>query len=147
MGPPETEISTTMSATLSAIIAGFLMIIWVAFLFEGRREMSRCERLSYDYVFKWNVLPLMIAMELLVTHNMFVLGIGALAFVLCWPIAKFAVAAAPVITGWHVGSQWFSKLYVNPDQRVVLGALIGALAMTILVQSIVAAMKRPPANA
>lgn len=137
-------IRNQMNPALTAAIPVILMVLWVVFLFESRREMCRSERLSYDYLFKWNVLPLMIAMELLTTHNLMVLGLGALAFVLCWPIAKFAVLAAPLITGWHVGAEWFSKVYTQADHRVCLGALTVALVMTLMIQVVIAVLRRPP---
>lgn len=136
-----------MSVTLSGVIGGALLILWVAFLHEGREEMRRFERVSYDFLFKWNVLPLMLALELFTTHNLAILALGAMAFFLCWPIAKFALAATPIITGWHVGTEWFSRLYAQQDQRVLMGAVLMAGVMTIVSQTIVAAMRRPPAHA
>jgi len=136
-----------MNPALTAAISILLMVLWVVFLFEGRREMCRSERLSYDFMFKWNVLPLMLALELATTQNVLVLLLGALAFVLFWPIAKFAVIAVPVITGWHVGMQWFSKLYMQADPRSFIGALMVAIAMTLMVQVILALLRRPPAHA
>ncbi|MCE9615506.1 MAG: hypothetical protein K8T26_14640 [Lentisphaerae bacterium] len=135
-----------MQTGLAAGIGVALIAIWVAFLFEGREEMRRSERLSYDFVFKWNILPLLVALELFTTHSLAVLGVGAMAFVLCWPIAKYSLAAMPVITGWHVGTQWFSKIYAQSDQRVFMGAVIVAITMTLVCQAIVAAMRRPPAH-
>jgi len=126
------------------VIAAVLLMLWVAFLFEGRREMYRTERLSYDFIFKWNVLPLLVALELLTTSSLLVLVLGGLAFVLCWPIAKFAITVAPLLTGWHVGMQWFSTCYPPTDPRLSLSAVMVALALVVFTQTIVVALRRPP---
>lgn len=136
----------TMNPTLAISIGLGLLVLWVAFLFEGREEMRRCERLSYDFVFKWNILPLMVALEVFTTHSLAVLGLGAMAFFLCWPIARYSLAAAPVITGWHVGTEWFSRIYSQSDHRVWVGAVTVAVAMTLISQFIVVVMRRPPAH-
>lgn len=135
-----------MHTGLAAGIGVALIAIWVAFLFEGREEMRRHERLSYEYMFKWNVLPLLVALELFTTQSLVVLAIGAMAFFLCWPFAKYSLAALPILTGWHVGTAWFSKFYAQSDHRVMMGAVVVAIVMTLVCQSIVVAMRRPPAH-
>lgn len=135
-----------MNVGLTAVIGTALLVIWVAFLYEGREEMRRYERVSHDFLFKWNVLPLLVALELFTTQNLLVLGVGALLFFLCWPIAKFALVTAPVLTGWHVGTEWFSRMYAQQDHQVFMGAVLVAGVMTIVSQAIVAAIRRPPAH-
>ena len=132
-----------MQPILSWVIAVLLMAMWVGFLYEGREEMRRSERLSYDFVLKWNVLPLLVALELVTTHNPVVLGVGAMAFFLLWPIAKASLAALPALTGLHVGTAWFSKLPMHSEQSVLIGAIAVAIALTLISQIIAAAMRRP----
>jgi hypothetical protein len=127
-------------------IGGLIAAIWVAFLFEGRTEMRRYERLSDDFLFRWNILPLMVALDLIFTQDIAVLGIGLLAFFLCWPIARLALMLVPVLAGWHIGSLWFAGLYSPNDSRVVVGAVLMALALAMVSQCIVVVMRRPPAH-
>ena len=134
-----------MQPLVSWIIAIVLMALWVGFLYEGRDEMRRTERLSYDFVLKWNVLPLLVALELVTTQSLIPLGVGAMAFFLLWPIAKLALAALPILIGLHVGTEWFSKFHAYSEQSVLIGSIVVAIVLTLVSQTIAVAMRRPPA--
>lgn len=136
-----------MEGTIALILGVALIGLWVAFLFESRNEMNRNEYLSTAFVFQWNVLPFIVALELLATHNLMVLAVGLLVFFICWPFAKFLILIAPVASGWHVGLKWCSKLFANSETQVLLGALVVAIAVTLVCQAVVAAVRIPPRHA
>ena len=133
-----------MQAILATVFGIVLLGLWVVLLFESRHEMNRRERLSPAFLFQWNVLPLIVALELLATRSMAVLAIGVLLFFVCWPFAKFLLTAAPLVTGWHVGLQWCSSPQSNTQQQAFVGAIVVAIVVTFLSQAIVAAIRRPP---
>lgn len=131
-------------ATLAALI---VLGLWVAFFFESRNEMNRQEYLTPAFVFQWNVLPLMVALELLATQHLIVLALGVIVFFLSWPVARFLTLAAPVLVGWHVGITWFEHLRATRDDHVLLGGLIVAIVLALICQGVVAAVSARPRHA
>ena len=133
-----------VQAVLATVFGIVLLVLWVVFLFETRQEMNRRERLSAAFLFQWNVLPFIVALELLATRSMAVLAVGILLFFICWPFAKFLLTAAPLVAGWHVGLQWCSSPKTNSSQQAIVGAIAVAIVVTFICQANVVAMRRPP---
>ncbi|MDA0989514.1 MAG: hypothetical protein O3A51_02030 [Verrucomicrobia bacterium] len=136
-----------MGTTLAVALGIALIGLWIAFLFESRNEMNRHEYLSPSFIFQWNILPLVVALELIATHNLAVLALGLLVFFLCWPFAKILMIVVPTLAGWHVGMQWSSRLFQHSEQQAMLGALIVAIVVTIVCHGAVAAVRVKPRNA
>ena len=125
------------------ILSIALICIWVAYLFEGRNEMNRRERLSEAFVFQWNVLPLIVALELLVTGKVLVLIVGFILFFVAWPFAKFLIALLPFAVGMHLGVEWSTLMTMNTIQMYTVG-FFSAIALSILCQFVYVAMLSPP---
>ncbi len=129
---------------MATILGIVLMFIWIAYLFEGRNEMNRRERLSQAFVFQWNVLPLITSLELLVTGNLFILVVGMVLFFVAWPFAKVLIGVLPFVVGWHLGMAWFSGLMGMETLQVYIAAVFSAVGLTILCQFVYIAMLSPP---
>ncbi len=129
---------------MTTMVGILLLVLWIAYLFEGRKEMNRRERLSQAYIFQWNILPLIVALEILVTGNIITLAVGLFLFFVAWPFAKFCLATLPFATGWHLGVSWFSEISALQAIQTYTAAVLCAVLLTLFCQTVYVVMLSPP---
>jgi len=132
-----------MADKVSLVIGFILMVLWVAYLFEGRRIMNERERLPSAFILQWNILPLLVAIELFATRNPVVAVAGLLFFFLCWPFARMLMLIVPFVIGWHVGVEIFGGGALTTAHAAFAG-LVVAVVLTCCSMLIHASMTLRP---
>lgn len=117
-----------MSNSLSVIMVVGLLAVWVVYLFEGRRLMQIRGQLSNAFILQLNILPPLVAFELLVSPNPLAVAVVALLFFfVCWPFARYLMVAVPLVTGWHIGMMLYAETSWLDWRALLVASTLAAL--------------------
>ena len=132
-------------AIVARIIGGILLVLWLFFIRIARMHIRKHRQVMRATVFQYNILPVIVAISLLVSGNLWFLVMLPVAWVLSIPFSSFFLFFFPLPIGWVLGARVFSDIYPDSSGWYWGGGVIGVVTMEIIC-SIVTGIITPPAR-
>jgi hypothetical protein len=119
------------------IIGGFLLVVWMWFIFVGRRYVCKRGLVMYSTVFQFNILPFIAGAGLVLSGNLVIIPVIPVVWVLSIFFPQFFLYIFPLVAGGVLGSMVVSQLDLSSSLWGFGGPVLGAAVMFVFCTFIV----------